>query len=56
MEKAAILLPFAKILLPCHRNRACLAMGEPADSALGVNPFLELEGRISVQLPKASGV
>jgi hypothetical protein len=27
-------------------------MDEPADSALGVNPFLELEGCIAVQLPK----
>jgi hypothetical protein len=56
MEEAAILLPFAKILLPSHWNRAELTTGEPADSALRVNPFLKLEGRIAVQLPKASGV
>ena len=36
MEKAAILLPFAKIFLPAHRKGTSLAMGASVDSALGV--------------------
>ena len=56
LEKAAILLPFAKILLPSRRKRSDLAMDEAADTALTVDPFLEPIGREAIQLPKAGSV
>ena len=52
LEKAAILLPFAKILLPSRRERPDLAMDEAADTALTVDPFLKLNGGDSRSTPK----
>ena len=56
LEKAAILLPFAEILLPPRRKGPDLAMDEAAHTALCVDPFLEPVGREAAQLPKAGGV
>src|SRR4029077_6877410 len=56
LEKAVVLLPFAKILLPSRREKPELALHEAADTALTVDPLLKLNGGIAVQLPKAGGV
>ena len=56
LEKAVILLPFAKILFPSRREGPDLATDEAADTALGVDPFFEPVGREATQFPKAGGV
>src|ERR1700727_3671336 len=56
LEKAVVLLPFAKILLPSRRKKPELALHEAADTALTVDPLLKLNGGIAVQLPKEGGV
>ena len=56
LEKAVVLLPFAKILLPSRREKPELALHEAADTALTVDPLLKLKGGVAVQLPKAGGV
>ena len=56
LEKAVVLLPFAKILLPSRREGPDLAADEAADTALRVDPFLEPVGREAAELPKAGGV
>jgi hypothetical protein len=56
LEKAVVLLPFAKILLPSRREGSELAADKAVDSALLVDSFLEPKGREAAQLPKASAV
>ena len=56
LEKAMVLLPFAKILLPSRRERPDLAADKAADSALIVDPFLKPKGGEAAQLPKAGAV
>jgi hypothetical protein len=56
LEKAVILLPFAKILLPSHPERPELATHEAADTAATVDLFLKLKGGVAVQPPEAGRV
>ena len=56
LEKAMVLLPFAKILLPARRERSKLAANEAAHAAVAIHPFLEPVGRKTVEFPKASAV
>ena len=56
LEKAVVLLPFAKILLPSRREGPDLATDEAADTTLTVDPFLEPKGGEAAQLPKAGAV
>jgi hypothetical protein len=56
LEKAVVLLPFAKILLPTRRERPDLAADKAANTALRVHPFLEPVGRHTAELPQASRV
>ena len=56
LEKAMVLLPFAKILLPARRERPKLAANVAAHAAVAIHPFLEPVGRETVEFPKASTV
>src|SRR5580704_487279 len=56
LEKAMVLLPFTKILLPSRREGPDLTADEAADTALIVDPFLNPIGGEAAQLPKASAV
>jgi hypothetical protein len=56
LEKAVVLLPFAKFLLPLRREKPELALHEAADTALTVDPLLKLNRGVAVHFPEAGRV